>query len=159
MDAPFPASMKITTGEEILAEVIPSSENGTDFFLVSNPIIIAEAMSVDQQKGVAVAGLVPKKWMMYANDDMTIIYKHHVISISELDKFGAEFYNKALIAAKISSPIKRKVESKENIGFIGKVNESRSKLEGIYESSPSIAIDDDEYDLEDDYPDDECDFD
>jgi len=142
MDNPFPATLKITTGEEILAEVIPSNENGVDFFLVSNPIVISETMSIDSQKGVAVSGLVPKKWMMYANDDMTIIYKQHVISISELDKFGAEFYNKALIAAKISSPIKRKVETKDNIGFIGKVNDSRTLLENIFDSSPNKTIDD-----------------
>tara|TARA_R100000231_G_scaffold137261_1_gene113422 strand:- start:380 stop:832 length:453 start_codon:yes stop_codon:yes gene_type:complete len=142
MDNPFPATLKITTGEEILAEVIPSNENGVDFFLVSNPIVISETMSIDSQKGVAVSGLVPMKWMMYANDDMTIIYKQHVISISELDKFGAEFYNKALIAAKISSPIKRKVETKDNIGFIGKVNDSRTLLENIFDSSPNKTIDD-----------------
>ena len=142
MDNPFPATLKITTGEEILAEVIPSNENGVDFFLVSNPIVISETMSIDSQKGVAVSGLVPKKWMMYANDDMTIIYKQHVISISELDKFGSEFYNKALIAAKISSPIKRKVETKDNIGFIGKVNDSRTLLENIFDSSPNKTIDD-----------------
>ena len=142
MDNPFPATLKITTGEEILAEVIPSNENGVDFFLVSNPIVISETLSIDSQKGVAVSGLVPKKWMMYANDDMTIIYKQHVISISELDKFGAEFYNKALIAAKISSPIKRKVETKDNIGFIGKVNDSRTLLENIFDSSPNKTIDD-----------------
>jgi hypothetical protein len=147
MDNPFPATLKITTGEEILAEVIPSSENGTDFFLVSNPIVIAETMSIDQQKGVAVSGLVPKKWMMYSNDDMTIIYKQHVISISELDKFGAEFYNKALIAARLSSPIKRKVESKDNIGFVGKVDDSRHLLEKLFNLSPSKTDDDlSEYD-------------
>ena len=45
-------------------------------------------MQIDQQKGVAVSGLVPRKWMLYSNDDMTIIYKNHVISLSELDKFS-----------------------------------------------------------------------
>ena len=50
MDNPFPATLKITTGEEILAEVIPSNENGVDFFLVSNPIVISETMSIDSQK-------------------------------------------------------------------------------------------------------------
>lgn len=142
MDNPFPATLKITTGEEILAEVIPSSEHGTDFFLVSNPIVISETMSIDQQKGIAVSGLVPKKWMMYSNDDMTIIYKQHVISISELDKFGAEFYNKALIAARISSPIKRKVDSKDNIGFVGKVDDTRHLLENLFDSSPTYNDDD-----------------
>ena len=69
-------------------------------------------MQIDHQKGVAVSGLVPKRWMLYSNDDMTIVYKSHVISLSELDKFGTDFYQKALIAAKMSSPIKRKVDSK-----------------------------------------------
>ena len=142
MDNPFYATLKLVTGEEVLAEVIPSSEEGTDFFLVSNPIVISETMSIDHQKGVAVSGLVPKKWMLYGNDDMTIIYKHHVISISELDKFGTDFYSKALIAAKVSSPIKRKIESEQNVGYIGKIDKTRTLLEDIFSSSPSANDDD-----------------
>ena len=142
MDNPFYATLKLVTGEEVLAEVIPSSEEGIDFFLVSNPIVISETMSIDHQKGVAVSGLVPKKWMLYGNDDMTIIYKHHVISISELDKFGTDFYSKALIAAKVSSPIKRKIESEQNVGYIGKIDKTRTLLEDIFSSSPSVNDDD-----------------
>ena len=142
MDNPFFATLKLVTGEEVLAEIIPSSEEGIDYFLISNPIVISETMSVDHQKGVAVSGLVPKKWMLYGNDDMTIIYKHHVISISELDKFGTDFYSKALIAAKVSSPVKRKVESENNVGYIGKIESTRLLLEDIYSSSPSVSDDD-----------------
>ena len=142
MDNPFYATLKLVTGEEVLAEVIPSSEEGIDYFLVSNPIVISETMSIDHQKGVAVSGLVPKKWMLYGNDDMTIIYKHHVISISELDKFGTDFYSKALIAAKVSSPIKRKIESEQNIGYIGKIESTRKTLEDIFTSSPNVQEDD-----------------
>lgn len=142
MDAPFYATLKLVTGEEVLAEVIPSSEEGIDYFLVQSPIVISETMSIDHQKGVAISGLVPKKWMLYGNDDLTIIYKHHVISISELDKFGTEFYSKALIAAKVSSPVKRKVESEQNIGYIGKIESTRLSLEQIYSSSPNKPDDD-----------------
>ena len=142
MDAPFYATLKLVTGEEVLAEVIPSSEEGVDYFLVQSPIVISETMSIDHQKGVAVSGLVPKKWMLYGNDDLTIIYKHHVISISELDKFGTDFYSKALIAAKVSSPVKRKVESEQNVGYIGKIESTRLLLEDIYSSSPSVSDDD-----------------
>ena len=134
----FHATMKLVTGEEVLAEITPNNENGTEFFVAFNPIVVTEQIQLDHQKGVAMAGLVPKKWMMYANDDMTIIYKNHVVSISEMDKFGIDFYKKALIAAKCSSPIKRKVSSSDNIGFIGKIESSRKKLEEIYEESPDI---------------------
>ena len=146
MDTPFHATMKLVTGEEVLAEVIPSSEEGIDYFLVQSPIVISETMSIDHQKGVAVSGLVPKKWMLYGNDDLTIIYKQHVISISELDKFGTDFYSKALIAAKVSSPVKRKVESEQNVGYIGKIESTRLRLEDIYSSSPNISDDYIEYD-------------
>ena len=106
MEDSFYATLKLITGEEILAEITPCNEHGQDFFLVNDPIVISETTQIDANKGVAMSGLVPKKWQLYANDSMTIIYKQHVISISQLDKFGVEFYSKALLAAKMSSPIK-----------------------------------------------------
>ena len=121
MTEPFFATLKLTTAEEILSEVMPQNEAGTDFFILSNPIMIAESQSVDAGKGVVVSGLVPRKWLMYSNEDLTIVYKQHVVCISELDKFGVEFYKKALIAAKCSTPIKKKVDTERNTGYIGKI--------------------------------------
>ena len=141
MNESFPATIKLITGEEILAEVTLMNENGSDFFLVNDPIIISETMQVDHQKGVAVSGLVPKKWQLYAADSMTIINKQHIVSISELDKFGADFYSKALMAAKLSSPIKRKVESRDNVGYVGNVGDSREYLEKMYEMSVDVTDD------------------
>tara|TARA_R110002050_G_scaffold2527_3_gene14578 strand:- start:497 stop:925 length:429 start_codon:yes stop_codon:yes gene_type:complete len=138
MESSFPATMKLVTGEEVLCEISQTKENNIEFFVVSNPIVIAEQMHLNHEKGVAVSGLVPKKWMMYSNDDMTIIYKQHIISISEMDKFGQEFYNKALIAAKCSSPIKRRVSSEENVGFVGKTDTSRKLLEEMYNNSLDV---------------------
>ena len=139
MQESFHATLKLITGEEVLAEVCPTTENQTEFFVVSNPIVISEQMQLNHEKGVAVSGLVPKKWMMYSNDDMTIIYKQHIISISEMDKFGTDFYNKALIAARCSSPIKRRVSSESNIGFVGKIDKSRDVLEKMYEDSKDVT--------------------
>ncbi len=141
MSSSFYATIKLITGEEILAEATLTEENGVEFFLVNDPIVVNETMQVDHQKGIAMSGLVPKKWQLYANDSMTIINKQHVISISEMDKFGVEFYMKALIAAKMSSPIKRKVDSSENVGYVGTIDETRMLLEDLYESSPSVPED------------------
>ena len=136
MNTSFYATVKLITGEEILAEVTLTEENGAQFFLVNEPIVVNETMQVDHQKGIAVSGLVPKKWQLYASDTMTIIQKEHVISISEMDKFGVDFYMKALLAAKMSSPIKRKVDSSENVGYVGTVDETRLLLELLYEAAP-----------------------
>lgn len=141
MNESFPATIKLITGEEILAEVTLMEENGSDFFLVNDPIVISETMQVDHQKGVAMSGLIPKKWQLYATDSMTIINKQHIISISQLDKFGADFYTKALIAARLSSPVKRKVESEENVGYVGNTKDSREYLEKMYEMSIDVSDD------------------
>ncbi len=134
----FHATIKLITGEEVLAEVMPTNEHGMEFFVLSNPITIAENIQIDQEKGVAISGMIPKKWMNFANDDLTILNRQHVISMSEMDKFGVDFYNKALIAAKATSPIKKKVETKDNSGFIGMIESFRKKLEGTYEDSPNV---------------------
>jgi hypothetical protein len=132
----FHATIKLITGEEVLAEVMPTEENGTDFFVLSNPIVIAESVQIDQEKGVAVAGLMPKKWMTYSSDDLSIVNRSHVITISEMDQFGVEFYEKALMVAKSTTPIKKKIETKKNSGFVGKIDALREKLEKKYKDSP-----------------------
>jgi hypothetical protein len=138
---PFHATIKMITGEEVLAEVYSTEENGTDFYVLSNPITINENTTIDTEKGVVISGLIPKRWMLFSNDDLTIVNRTHVVTMSELDKFGIEFYEKALIAAKVTSPIKRKVETKKNPGFVDKIDSFRKKLEGIFDGSPDLSTD------------------
>ena len=135
----FYATIKITTGEEVLSEIMPTEENGEKFFVLHNPIVIHESTQVDSEKGVVMSGLIPKKWMLFQNQDMSILYPNHVISMSELDKFGVDFYRKALVAAKMASPIKRKVESDKNTGFVGKIEALRDSLEDMFDSSPDLS--------------------
>ena len=138
-DDSFHATVKLITGEEILTEIVECEENGERFFLFHNPIVITENNHVDMQKGVVVSGLVPKKWMMYSSEDMQVVYKQHVVSISELDKFGVEFYQKALVAAKASSPVKRRVETDRHSGYVGKIEAFRDKLEDMFKDSPDLT--------------------
>jgi hypothetical protein len=139
MSDPFFATLKLSTSEEVLSEVMMQEEHGTDFFILSNPIVISESQQIDTEKGVIMSGLVPRKWMMYSNQDMTIVYKQHVVSISEMDKFGADFYKKALIAARCSSPIKKKVDTENHTGYLGKLDQLRTKLEDDFKDSPDLS--------------------
>ena len=136
---PFYATLKLVTSEEILSEVMAQEEEDTQFFILSNPIIVVENNQIDVEKGIVLSGLVPRKWMLYSNEDLTIVYKQHVVAVSEMDKFGVDFYKKALIAAKCSSPIKKKVETEKNTGFIGKIDNMRKKLEDKYNNSPDLT--------------------
>ena len=139
--SPFFATLKLVTSEEVLGEVMPQEEEGTEFFILSNPITITESHQIDAEKGIVVSSLAPRKWMMYSNEDLVIVYKNHVVSISEMDKFGADFYRKALIAAKCSSPIKKKVETKNSTGYLGKIEAIRKRLNKAFEDSPDLTTD------------------
>ena len=134
----FHATIKLITGEEVLARVLPNQENETEFFVLNNPIVIAEETHINPEKGVAISGMIPKKWMMFANDDTTIVNKTHVVSMSELDKFGIDFYQKALIAARAASPIKKKVDSKNNSGYLGATKGFRERLEDLFKNSHDV---------------------
>ena len=138
MLGPFHATIKLITGEEVLAKVMPSIEDHKDYFVLSNPITISENMQIDAEKGIAVSGMIPKKWMNFASDDLTIVSKTHVISMCELDKFGIDFYRKALISARTSSPIKRQVDTSNNVGYLGKISETRTLLDKLYDESPDV---------------------
>lgn len=138
MSDSFHATVKLSTGEEILTQIMECEEEGESFYIFHNPIVITENNQVDMQKGLVVSGLVPKKWMLYSPDDMHVIQKEDVVTISELDKFGIQFYRKALLAAMASSPIKKKVETENHSGYIGEIEAFRNKLEDMFDNSPDI---------------------
>ena len=138
MSDSFHATVKLSTGEEILTQIMECEEEGESFYIFHNPIVITENNQVDMQKGLVVSGLVPKKWMLYSPDDMHVIQKEDVVTISELDKFGIQFYRKALLAAMASSPIKKKVETENHSGYIGEIEAFRTKLEDVFDNSPDI---------------------
>ena len=139
MNEPFHANLKLITGEELLAEVFVTEECGEEMMVLSNPIVITESTQfVDHKKGIAMSGLIPKKWLTYSSDDMVLVNKNHIITITELDKFAVDFYNRALVAARLSSPVKRKIESSDNSGYVGNTKSHRDKLEEMYNNSPDI---------------------
>jgi hypothetical protein len=138
MNEQFYASIKMVTGEEVLARCMKTVEGGEEIFLLDEPIIVSESTSIDKERNIALSGLVPKKWMTYGGDGLVIVYKHHIISISEMDRWGAEFYEKALLAARVSSPIKKKVHQEEHSGYLGSADDYRDYLEEMYNNSPDI---------------------
>ena len=136
MTEPFHANLRLITGEELLAEVFVTEECGEEMMVLGNPIVIMESTQiVDHKQGIARSGLLPKKWLTYSNEDVVLVNKNHIITISELDKFAVEFYQRALIAARLSSPVKRKIESSDNSGYVGDTKSHRDKLEDMYNKS------------------------
>lgn len=136
MNEPFYCTFKCVTGEEVLCEICESDNSNDSFFMVSNPIVINESSVIDHQKGIMATSISPRKWMNFSGEDMTIVNRSHVVSMSEMDKFGVEFYNKALVAAKMSTPIKKKINMDDHLGYVGDVDDHRSKIQKMFDMSP-----------------------
>ena len=138
MNEQFCASLKLITGEEVLARVMKTVENGVELFLLDDAIIMEESNSVDPEKGTLTTGLSPRRWMNFGGDGITVVYKDHVITISEMDKYAIQFYEKAVIAARITSPVKKKLKQEEHTGYLGSTDAFRDYLERMYKDSPDI---------------------
>ena len=135
MDTTFYGTLKLITGEEVLAQITPSEENGVEFFILSDPIVVENNQTIDDVKGVAYANLVPRKWLQYSGEDLSIVYKDKVLTVSELDMFGIDFYKNALVVARVSSPLKKKVKTDSHHGYLGSIEDARTTLERIFNST------------------------
>lgn len=136
MNEIFYATVKMITGEEVLAEVMMCEENDTQFFIFYNPIIMEESFEHDKGKFKYVPS--SKKWLQFATDDMVVVQKASVITISEMDRYGAEKYLKYAMIARMRSPVKREMKSNNHKGYLGSIDKLRKDLEDMYNRSHDI---------------------
>jgi hypothetical protein len=126
----FPATIKLTTGEEIFA--IVSTEK--DFLLLYEPVIISEIKTLSGDYGFKI-----EPWLKTADDDLYIINRNNVITLSECKDKDIISYHLKFIAQKningYVDPYEEKLGKKQ--GYISNVNIMRNKLEQLLNSSPS----------------------
>lgn len=129
----FYATVKMTTGEEVLAEVMHCEENGVPFFIFYNPIVMQESFENDGEKFKYVP--TAKKWLQFATDDMVVVKESNVITISEMDSYGAEKYVKFAMIARMRSPVKREMKTNQHSGYLGSIDKKRKYLEDMFNNS------------------------
>lgn len=126
----FPATIKLTTGEEIFA--IVSTEK--DFLLLYEPVIISEIKTLSGEYGFKI-----EPWLKTADDDLYIINRNNVITLSECKDKDIISYHLKFIAQKningYVDPYEEKLGKKQ--GYVSNVNIMRNKLEQLLNSSPS----------------------
>jgi hypothetical protein len=126
----FPATIKLTTGEEIFAIVLPEK----DFLMLYEPVIITEIKTMNGDYGYKI-----EPWLKTASDDMFIINRNTVITLSECNDRDIINYHLKFIAKKnmigYVDPYEEKLSKKQ--GYVSNVNIMRNKLEQLLNSSPS----------------------
>jgi len=139
MEEEFYATIKLTSGEEIVAKV--SYDSDDDVIVVLEPRVVEK---IEQKKGNAIIeGIVFDDWVNATYENMFIIPRSQIITMVELDERIAGFYEDHL--SDKTKYKKRRIESsksnskkqnpKNHEGYLGSIKEAKKLLEEIYNKS------------------------
>ena len=136
MEEDFYATLKLKTGEEIFAKVIPTTEECEDIkLLVTNPIVITDLNSRTGSK----VGYKVEPWLKTTKEDMFIINMNDVLTISEsrdmeMIMMHQSFIKKQSSHNNILSPKSKEPNKTRKMGYLSDVNEAKKILENIYKN-------------------------
>ena len=132
MEEEFYATIKLVTGEEIVAKVCYMEEEHS--LLLENPKKVTE---IKQRKnGETVEGFVLVDWIHSTYENMFVLPMERVLTMSELDK-RIERYYLSIVDGNNEEDIGKVQPSKLNqrMGYLGSVKEMKKTLEKIYKIS------------------------
>ena len=128
----FLATLKLVSGEEVISMVLYLEDE--DKVLLSNPFLVEQ--SKQRQGQLEVVGFSFKEWVMASFDDMYIISRDHIITITETKGPIEEFYKKNLEKIQSSKQLLHKPNKlPRKSGYLGSIAETKNTLENIYKKS------------------------
>ena len=136
MEPEFYATIKLSTGEELLSKV--SYLNDEDSLLLDRPLIVERV--VQKKSGRAVEGFHLKEWLIATYDTTFIVNMRQVVTITELDPKIVHFYQRHLSIDPDLTLDDNDKGLTRSMGYIGSVQKTKEVLEKIYKdnsSSPS----------------------
>ena len=120
----FYAIIKLVSGEEIFALVMPDEVNDDTVIVLQNPVIMT-MMGGNHGSFIKV-----KPWMELTDEDFFIIKFDKVIYITETDdKKLINIYNDFIENPFDIESIENEVKPDSKMGYISNVNDARKKLE------------------------------
>lgn len=129
MEEDFYATLKLKSGEEIFAKVLPNDDNGNITLIITTPIVVSEIKS----RGT-VSGYKIEPWLKTTSEDMFILSMSDILLVSESkDIEMIEMYQAYL--RKYSDKIKSNSSVSKEMGYISSVTEAKKLLEKIYKDS------------------------
>ena len=136
MEPDFIATIKLTTGEELISKVSYMPDD--DSLVLENPMSVTR---IDQQKkNVRINGFALTEWIHSTFDHMFVLPKQHVITMTEIeDKKISEFYNESV--RRHTTEINHFRESYDpqsftrEMGHLGSVKNTKIFLEDLYKRS------------------------
>ena len=131
-DQEFLATLKLVSGEEVISMVLYLEDE--DKVLLSNPFSVEQ--SRQRQGQLEITGFSFKEWVMASFDDMYIIGRDHIITITEVEGPIKEFYEKNLEKIQSHKQLLHKPNKlPRKSGYLGSINDTKNTLEDFYKKS------------------------
>lgn len=131
-DQEFLATLKLVSGEEVISMVLYLEDE--DKVLLSNPFLVQP--SKHRQGKLEVVGFSFKEWVMASFDDMYIISRDHIITITEVEGAIQKFYEQNLSKIQSSKQLLQKPNKlPRKAGYLGSITDTKNTLENIYKKS------------------------
>ena len=126
MNEEFYAVIKLISGEEIFAMVVPCEEENRTLLLLDNPVVFENIML----KHLNVGAVKVEPWLTVGNDSIIVLDMNKVITITEThDEQYISVYKKYLRDKDRDS---NQTEVNPNMGFLSSVSDARVFLEKLY---------------------------
>jgi hypothetical protein len=130
MEEEFYSTIKLSTGEELIAKVCYLPDE--DSLLVEKPMIV-EALT-QKKNGKKVQGFILKEWIRSSYDEMFVVKMEQIVTMSELDEKIKRFYLGSLDKDDRDEN-KIKPTKLKNNGYVGSVEEVKKNLESLFKRS------------------------
>ncbi len=137
MEEDFVATIKLTTGEELISKVSYMPDD--DSLVLENPM---EVHNIDnrQKNGTHVNGFALTEWIKSTFDHMFVLPKEHVLTMTEVeDKRIESFYENCVKQHTIQiTAFRETFEPKKfsrQMGNLGSIKETKKTLEELYKKS------------------------
>lgn len=133
MEEEFYSTIKLTTGEEIVAKVCYLANENQ--LLIENPKKVE--LIKHRRNGETIEGFILVDWIHSTYDQMYVLSMDRVITMSELDKRIERYYLAIINESEPKADQGKIPASKFNqqMGYLGSVNEMKKTLEKIYKIS------------------------
>ncbi len=136
MEEEFIATIKLTTGEELISKVSYMPDD--DSLVLENPM---QVVSIDQQrKNIRIAGFALTEWIHSTFDHMFVLPKQHVLTMTEIEDDKIQnFYNvtvaKHIVELNTFKESQQSMEFTRDMGKLGSVQNTKQSLEDLYKRS------------------------
>jgi len=133
-DDEFFGCIKLTNGEEILARCIVAEESeDVRIVFVQDPAKVHATETLQEGKRAVAVGL--KKWMVFSDEEFYIIPEEKVLTIAPMSTEAIAMYKifcKTELDSDYDLNADRGADLNESMGYLGKVDDTRQKLEDIF---------------------------